>query len=37
MKVAIAANAVGKSIKACVKKYLADKGAEMGDRSDGEV
>ena len=37
MKVAIAANAVGKSLKDCVKKYLADKGYEMVDMSDDDI
>lgn len=37
MKVAIAANAVGKSLKDCVKKYLADKGYEMVDLSDDDI
>ena len=36
MKVAIAANAVGESLKDCVKKYLTDKEYEMVDMS-GEV
>ena len=37
MKVAIAANAVGKSLKDCVKKYLEDKGYEMVDMSDDDI
>ena len=37
MKVAIAANAVGKELKDCVKAYLADKGYEMVDLSDDDI
>ena len=37
MKVAIAANAVGESLKDCVKKYLAGKGYEMVDMSDDDI
>ena len=37
MKVAIAANAVGKELKDCVKSYLADKGYEMVDLSDDDI
>ena len=37
MKVAIAANAVGKSLKDCVKKYLEGKGYEMVDMSNDDI
>ena len=37
MKVAIAANAVGKELKDCVKSYLAKKGYEMVDLSDDDI
>ena len=37
MKVAIAANAVGKSLKDCVNKYLEGKGYEMVDMSNDDI
>ena len=37
MKVAIAENAVGKSLKDCVKKYLEGKGYEMVDMSNDDI
>ena len=37
MKVAIAANAVGKELKDCVKAYLADKAYEMVDLPDHDI
>lgn len=37
MKVAIAANQIGASLKDVVKAYLADKGYEMVDYSDADI